>query len=214
VVPSRVDIFQSVPEGIGPTSVTSIAWSPTSQRIAFASFTGPIENPQEVVLEPCDRHGRQRSVVLPNIRLRGTDGLTDVSWSADGRIFYRLMEGDSIGRYGNVWPVEVEPDTGRVRGAPSQVTSGQGFSAHGFTQSIDGKRLAFVRERDRDTIRIAELQSGSGRLEKSQPLGGDNWDKWLSGWTHDSRAVILVRILNRSGEFSSRTCERARRSLC
>ncbi|HEX8802397.1 MAG TPA: protein kinase [Terriglobales bacterium] len=169
----------------------SVAWSPTSQRIVFTSIKGSIDNPQEVVLQSCDRDGRQLSVVLSNIGLQGADGFTTVSWSADGRIFYRLMENGPIGS-GNVWSVEVDPDTGRVRGTPSQVRGGTGFSPNGLSQSADGKRLAFLRERDRDTIRVAEFQSGGTRLGASQPLSGDNWDKWLSGWTRDSGAVLFL----------------------
>lgn len=37
---------------VGATSF--VAWSPTSQRIAFASVKGPIENPQEVSLRSCN----------------------------------------------------------------------------------------------------------------------------------------------------------------
>src|SRR6202022_2681442 len=91
-----------------------------------------------------------------------------------------------------VWSLEVDPNTGHVQGAPSRVTSGTGFSPTGFSQSVDGKRLAFVRERDHDTIHVADFQPVGSRLGTSQQLGGDNWDKWLFGWTHDSRAVLFV----------------------
>ena len=169
--------------------VGAVAWSPTSRRIAFTLVKGPRENAQEVALRSCDRDGGQCIVVLSDLRLLSMNGPSDLLWSADGRIFYRLM--DSY-RYGNVWSVKVDPDTGRVRGKASQVTSGTGFSEYGFTQSIDGKRLAFLREHDRNTIRVAELQSGGARLGTHLALSLDNWDKLLSGWTHDSGAVLFL----------------------
>jgi len=52
---------------IRPSTAGSVAWSPTSQRIAFVSIKGPIENPQEVVLESCDHDGREPSVVLSKL---------------------------------------------------------------------------------------------------------------------------------------------------
>jgi hypothetical protein len=159
----------------------------------------------------CDHDGREPSVVLSNIRLLGGDGPSDVSWSADGRIFYRLMESGPVGQYGNVWSVEVDPATGRVRGTPSQVTSGTGFSQHGFSQS-DGRRHTFVRQHDRDTIRVADLQSGDA-LGTSHALSGDNWNKWLSGWTHDSGAVLFVSNPQQKWGSSSTTCGRTRRNL-
>ena len=145
---------------------------------------------RSISIESCDHDGREPSVLLSNIRLLGGDSPSDVSWSADGRIFYRLMESGPVGQYGNVWSVEVDPATGRVRGTPSQVTSGTDFSQHGFSQS-DGRRLTFVRQHDCDTIRVADLQSCDA-LGTSHALSGDNWNKWLSGWTHDSGAVLFV----------------------
>ena len=41
-------------------------------------------------------------------------------------------------------------------------------------------------------LRGAEIQGGVPELAASSPLGGDNWDKWLGGWTADSRAVVFV----------------------
>jgi eukaryotic-like serine/threonine-protein kinase len=197
---------------IEPSFAGSLGWSSTSQRIAFTSVKGPIDNPQEVALESCDRDGRQRSILLSNIGLQGRDGPTAISWSADGRIFYRLTE-HRVG-YGNVWSMDVDPDTGRVRREPSQVTSGTGFSQNGFSQAADGKRLTFVRERDQDTIRVAEIQSAGKKLGASQPLGGDNWDKWLSGWMHDSRAVIFASNPQQKwGIFKQDVRSRERQSL-
>jgi hypothetical protein len=87
---------------------------PTSQRIAFASLKGPIDNPQEVSLRSCNRDGLECLVVLSDARLLGSEGLSDVAWRADGRIFYRLKEGGTWN--GNVWSLNVDPDTGRPRG--------------------------------------------------------------------------------------------------
>ena len=172
---------------LGSTSV--VAWSPTSQRIAFASVKGPIQNPQEVSLRSCNREGLECLVLLSDARLLGSEGLSDVAWRADGRIFYRLREGGTWN--GNVWSLSVDPDTGHPRETPLQVTTGTGFSYHGFSLSADGRRLSFIRQHARDTIRIAELQNGGAKLGVSQELGGDNWDRSLGGWTHDSQAVVF-----------------------
>ena len=166
-----------------------VAWSPTSQRIAFASVKGPIENPQEVSLRSCNRDGLECLVVLSDARLLGSDGLSDVAWRADGRIFYRLQESGT--RNGNVWSLSVDPDAGRLRGTPSQVTAGTGFSYRRLSLSADGQRLAFIREHARDAIRIAELQNGGAKLGVPQELGGDNWDRLFGGWTHDGQAVVF-----------------------
>ena len=172
---------------VGATSF--VTWSPTSQRIAFASVKGPIENPEEVSLRSCNRDGLECLVVLSDARLLGSEGPSDVAWRADGKMFYRLRDGGTWN--GNVWSSSVDPDTGRPRGMPLQVTTGTGFSYHKLSLSADGRRLAFIREHARDTIRIAELQNGGAKLGVSQELGGDNWDRSLAGWTHDGQAVVF-----------------------
>jgi eukaryotic-like serine/threonine-protein kinase len=193
--PGLKEIWMMGPGGEDPHRVLSVgaasfvAWSPTSQRIAFASVKGPIDNPQEVSLQSCNRDGLECLVVLSDARLLGSEGLSAVAWRADGKIFYRLKEGGTWN--GNVWSLSVDPDTGRVRGTPLQVTTGTGFSYHAFSLSADGRRLAFVRQHARDTIRIAELQNGGAKLGASQELGGDNWDRSLGGWTHDGQAVVF-----------------------
>jgi serine/threonine protein kinase len=172
---------------VGPTSF--VAWSPTSHRIAFASVKGPIENPREVSIQSCNRDGLECLVVLSDARLLGSEGLSDIAWRADGRIFYRLREGGTWN--GNIWSLSVDPDKGRPQGTPLQVTGGTGFSYRRFSLSADGRRLAFIRQHARDTIRIAELQNGGAKLGVSQELGGDNWDRLFGDWTHDSRAVVF-----------------------
>jgi Tol biopolymer transport system component len=193
--PGLSEIWMMGPEGEDPHRVLSVgtssfvAWSPTSRRIAFASFKGPIDNPQEVSLRSCNRDGLECLVVLSDARFLGGEGLSDVVWRADGRIFYCLREGAKWN--GNVWSLSVDPDTGRVTGTPSQVTTGTGFSYRGFSLSTDGTRLAFIREHARDTMRIAEIQNGGAKLGVSQELGADNWDKSLGSWTHDGNAVVF-----------------------
>ena len=183
------------PHRILPILTSPVAWSPTSQRIAFTSLKGSISNPQEIVLQSCDRNGQQCSVVLSEGRLKGAEGTSAVSWSVDGRIFYCLMErssSHSLQYYGNLWSVPVDPDTGHVRGASSKVTNGTGYLQSTFSQSTDGRRLTFVREHAGDAIRIAEFTSEGGKLGTPHGLGGDNWDKWLTGWTPDSRSVLFL----------------------
>jgi serine/threonine protein kinase len=193
--PGLKEIWMLGPGGEDPHRILSVgatsfvAWSPTSQRIAFASAKGPIDNPQEVSLRSCKRDGLECLVVLSDARLLGSEGFSDVAWRANGKIFYRLKEGGTWN--GNVWSLSVDPDTGRPRGTPLQVTTGTGFSYHGFSLSADGRRLAFIRQHARDTIRIAELQNGGAKLGVSHQLGGDNWDRSLGGWTHDGRAVVF-----------------------
>jgi len=65
-----------------------------------------------------------------------------------------------------------------------------GFARSRFSASVDGRRFAFLRTDQQDTVRIAEIQRGGRVLGASQLLRGENWDRWPKGWTRDSEAVI------------------------
>ena len=162
----------------------NLAWSPTSRRIVYS-----LGNPDGASLESCDRDGGQRALIASEFGLSGPYGLSDVSWSADGRVFYTLRESAPNFQYGNIWSIEVDPDTGLVRGKPSQITSGTGFAQINFSQSRDGMRFAFLRVRSQDMVQVAEIRH-DGDLGTSQPLSGENWSTELFGWTSDSRAVV------------------------
>jgi serine/threonine protein kinase len=172
---------------VEPSAIFGLAWSPTSQRIVYLRF----KNDGDVTIESCDREGSQRKAVLSEKRLQGADGFSGVSWSRDGRVFYGLTEPVPNTRSGNIWSIEVDPDTGRARGQPSQVTSGTGFWQSVFSQSTEGKRLAFLRLHSRDVVEVAEIgRDGAGPVMR-RFLTADDWEKWPDGWTSDSQAVVF-----------------------
>ena len=174
---------------LDPLFTYSLAWSPTSRRIVF-SKEDRTENAIEAALESCDREGGQRVQILSDKRLRGPNQLTDLSWSADGRVFYSLREPAPNTSSDNIWALEVDPNTGRVRGPSSQITNGVGFAKSRFSESADGRRFALLRTHQQDTVQVAEIQQRSGVLGKSAALRGENWDRWPNGWTRESEAVI------------------------
>jgi eukaryotic-like serine/threonine-protein kinase len=173
--------------------IVGIAWSPTSQRIAYSLIRKNTSDPTKVAvaIESCSREGGQSKLILEENRLQGGFGPSDVSWSVDGRVLYRITEPPPNAKSENIWSIEVDPNTGRVRGQPSRVTNGTGLNLGNFSQSNDGKRFAFVGMRSRDTIQVAEIRREVEGLGTPSPLTGDNWDKWPDGWTRDSREVVF-----------------------
>jgi DNA-binding winged helix-turn-helix (wHTH) protein/Tol biopolymer transport system component len=174
-----------------PTSVIfGLDWSPTSKRILYSWLSMTPDKKEESAIESCDREGGQRTPILSDNRLRG-DGVSSVTWSSDRRVFFSFQEPPPNTRDSNIWSTEVDPDTGRMLGKPSRVTSGTNFSQAELSRSADGKRLVFQRIQTRDTIRLSEIESGGARLAKPQSLNSDNWAKWLDGWTSDGQALVF-----------------------
>src|SRR5262249_18471109 len=60
-----------------------------------------------------------------------------------------------------------------------------------FSASVDGKRFVFFRIRTQDTAWLAQLQRGSGEWVTSRSLSEEGWDKWPTGWTRDSQAIVF-----------------------
>jgi serine/threonine protein kinase len=164
----------------------SIAWSPTSQRLALTSSVGSLEHSPEVSLQSCDPDGGRCSDILQDKKLINSD----VVWSSDNRIFFRRR--DLEGRHENIWSIPVDPSSGEVTGSPSQLTHQASFSPDDLSMSLDGKKLAFLAIRDVDTARLLDLRRSNVKLEATQEIQGDLWDKNLYGWTPDSTGILLT----------------------
>jgi serine/threonine protein kinase len=177
---------------IAPSTALHPVWSPTSKRIVYVRATGTQGKDLALVMESSDRQGGDRKVILSDERLVG-DGVTDVSWLADGRVFYRLRDPAPMKSFeGNLWSINVDPDTGRVRGNPSQVTSWTGFTEDIFSHSADGRRFAFLKMQVQDSFRLAEIGPQGSKLGPTWgPSTKEKWATWLEGWTSDSKAVLF-----------------------
>jgi serine/threonine protein kinase len=167
--------------------IESFAWSATSRRIAYIRFNG-----KDVALESCDTEGHQVVPVLASDGLLGSNGFTNLAWSGNGAIFYSLSEPAPNGNSSNLWSVNVDPDTGRVRGQSSQVTTGLRFTQVNISASVDGNRIVYLQTRTVDSVRIAKLQPGSVGIGSVQSLAGEDWEKSSVGWTKDGGSVFFV----------------------
>jgi WD40-like Beta Propeller Repeat len=173
----------------GRRTYVSVAWSPTSHRLALTSFVGSNDARQEISLQSCNPDGGGCSTILSDKKLVADGGDTHVVWSSDNRIFYEWRDPD--GRHQNVWSIPVDPDSGKVTGPAAQVTSQAGFSASALSLSLDGKKLAFLEYRVAHTIRLLDLRQSAIKLEAAQEIQGDTWDKYLGNWTPDGTAVVF-----------------------
>jgi eukaryotic-like serine/threonine-protein kinase len=171
-------------------------WSPSGRRIAYLRSRRSSQKP-EYSIETCNLSGGERTVILSDPRLWLYSYFTDVSWLLDGRIVFALSELPPRKSDANIWAVDVDPNTGRVRGKPKRLTDWMSFSATTFSHSLDGKRLAFLKTRTQQVAKIAKLGPGDGRLGPARPLTLDRWNNLAEGWTRDGQAVLLGS--NRTG---------------
>jgi eukaryotic-like serine/threonine-protein kinase len=170
------------------TEYKALDWSPTGQRLLYLAA----DKSKELKIETCNLDGGQRTVVLSDPRLISINGISDVTWLADGRVLFSLSESPPNEKDVNIWAIEVDPSTGRALGKPSRVTNWTGFSSNNFRHSADGKRLVFEKMRHHDVVRIAEIRPNGGVADTSRRLNVDNWTSYLEAWTSDSQNVLLA----------------------
>lgn len=171
----------------------SFAWSPSGRRVAYG-YGG--QESHEGALETCNLEGEQCTTILSDKRLWTHDGGINLSWMPDGRIFFTLAELPPNQTDSNIWAVDVDPDTGRVRGKPARLTNWVGLNLSAFSHASNGKRLSFLKTRYRAFSKVAELDPGHGMRGSPRSLTVDGWNYFVEGWTRDSQAVLLGSLRN------------------
>jgi len=174
-------------EILSAENLAQVNWSPTSRRIVVSSTNSAMTSG---TLRTCDAEGHDCSVFLSDAKLVTSEGGSYVVWAADGRVIYRLRESRRANE--NLWSVPLDPDSGRVKGKPTQITAWAGYRMEGISKSLDGKRLAVERMRTNQAIRLLDLHSPGQTLATSRELGADNWPKSSPAWTPDGSSVIYV----------------------
>jgi eukaryotic-like serine/threonine-protein kinase len=174
-------------EILSAENLAQVNWSPTSRRIVVSSTDNGLTSG---ALRTCDPEGHDCSVFLSDAKLVTSEGGSYVVWAADGRVIYRLR-GSGLGNE-NLWSLPLDPDSGRVKGEPTQITDWAGYRMQGISKSLDGKRLTVERMRTNQAIRLLDLHSPGQTVATSRELGADSWPKVDPVWTPDGSSVIYV----------------------
>jgi Tol biopolymer transport system component len=175
---------------LSEAGVFALAWSPTSQRILYRSWSI-----DKGAIASCDRQGGHEIEIVSNPNLGTFFSMNDVYWGPDGGVFYTLRESANKPFDANIWTVPVDPETGQVKGEPSRVTSYTGLSEGEFSESKSGKELLFYKVSRKDAILIADINRVSGELRKATPLRTEGWNAYMPSWTHDGRKLVFYSIV-------------------
>jgi len=131
----------------------------------------------------------------------------DISWLPDGRLIYQVADkgggglGDVSGPQDtcDFWTMRVDVHTGRPVEKPKRLTHWTGFCVAGSANNtVDGKRLAFLRGSTHYTVDVADLLAGGTRVANKRHFTLDESESYPQSWTTDSRTLIFTS--NRSGE--------------
>jgi eukaryotic-like serine/threonine-protein kinase len=170
----------------------NLAWSPTSQRLAYTKAGLGLIGPQSI--ETVSLGGGQPSVVFSDQQL----DTIPLVWVRDGRIIFHIAEA-SASNNGNLWEIMTDPQTGKTSGKPAKITNWDEARPGPSSVSRDGSRLVVVKSHTRDDVYVGELKEEGTRLDPPTRLTVSESQDRPDGWTLDSKAVLFQS--NRTGRY-------------
>ena len=180
--------------------VEDFAWAPTGQRFAYIIKRRRSEETDDILIHTTDIEGKQQPTVVLSSSQLAVDNGSALCWLPDGRLIYAVNESPPNQRDSNLWLINVDPTTGKVRRGPERLTNWTDFRTRDISATADGKRLSFVKTRIQRSIYIASLGTGGKPIiGKAVRLTTDTWARTVDGWSTDSNAVYLSS--DRGGRF-------------
>jgi eukaryotic-like serine/threonine-protein kinase len=180
--------------------VIDFAWSPSGRRIAFSLSRRQSGSNRQIVMESRAIEGNEQPIpILGNETLERMkdNSQTGLWWLPDGRLIYSMPDPSPNELDSNLWAVEVDPVTGKVRGQPAQLSSWTGFALGSLNATADGKRLVFMKFEAQAGIYLASLLTDGGFVEKSvRQLTENRRPKFSDGWATDNSALYFSLMSN------------------
>ena len=161
--------------------LTAFAWSPDGQRLAYVLQHGPNSSVHTLSLAG----GTPSLVIADDSHVLSTVLL----WLPDGRILFCSVEhADS-----HLWAIATDLKTGTPTGNRSTITSWQrSLPWNNPSASVDGRRLALIKERWASSVFVAGWKEKERRLEAPKDLiRSDAYDE-PNAWSKDGRAILLT----------------------
>jgi len=165
-------------------SIIAIAWSPTGNRLAYL-YRRDQGDRLEIMVQSCDLTGAGITTILLDGHLRA------FTWTSSGRFIYSRNTERGSAESDNLWELNVDGRNGTPLGKARQLTDWSGFSVYGFSETSDGKQLAFLRGNSHASVYVGDLSDQGSRLVNSRRLILDDNFNLPSAWTPDSREVIF-----------------------
>ncbi len=172
-------------KGSAESSLDQFQWSPNGTQIAALS-----SNDYEASLELFDvATGKKQILSTGNKKL----SFGSVVWPQPNRLILSIDEDLGINQSdSNLWEAKLDNNGVLVAGGLRQLTFWTDCPIRTGSLATDGKRLLFIRSFHQRDVYVAPLEAGGARMGTPRRLTLDLSDDYPSGWTADSKTVILT----------------------
>jgi Tol biopolymer transport system component len=173
------------------TTLGQFQWSPNGKWIAVSSW---VRNSQLSTLEAIEiASGRKRVLVPVEKKLF----LRAIVWASQNRMIVAIDESRGVYQNNsNLWELRLDDSGALISGGLRRLTSWADFPIRSGSLTTDGKRLLFIRSFQQRDVYVAPLEAGGTRMGTPRRLTLDLGDDYPTGWTRDSKTVIITSDRN------------------
>ena len=165
------------------SSFADLAWAPGGGRLVYV-YLSHSTDARDVSVRSCDPEGKNITTQVRDLRL------DSYAWIAPGRFVYSRTTDPGGTDSDNLFELRLD-NNGVPHGEPQALTDWSGFAAYNFSNTSDGRRLAFLRGGARVNIHVADLAANGTRTLNSQAFNLDDNVNIPLAWTPDSNQVLF-----------------------
>jgi eukaryotic-like serine/threonine-protein kinase len=173
-------------------AIGGLQWSPDGQRVIYARN---LKDGNQTFMGG-DLKGGSATAIRSPFDLKTA---AEFLWLSDGRMIYRTWDPPQGFNSStcNVWQIRVDPRTSEFIGKPQRITNLAAVCGSYLSATSDGKRLAFLEQKQHSSVYVADLQAGGTRITTPIRLTLDEGWNNPAAWTEDGITVFFHS--NRNG---------------
>jgi eukaryotic-like serine/threonine-protein kinase len=193
-------------------NMVSPVWSPDGRWIAYISWKKASQGSWSSAIEIRPVGGGTAKTLVSESSLPKSGSFCYVNgwpapcltWSLDWRLVFfarQPAESPSGQEKYSLWQVPVKLRTGEAAAKPERLAEWSDFYPMDLTITSDGKRLAFLKNRDWDDVYLGELAPDGASMKLPRRFTLDNRGiRSLDSWSPDSQAILFSSDRNGKAE--------------